>query len=429
MPRHFRLAITLVLLQCIVSSAHAQFPSSLDHDLLGNSGIRFRGVQAQERLGFSLSGLGDFNHDGVDDIAMAGIGSNITYVIYGDNTWGGSTSVSSLSSAQSLAATTTLLNSTFSNRERFIMGVGDVNDDGFNDLLVGTHLGGQYSYLLFGDSTYGAAYNVTAITSATGLVMEAEPVGQYMGTSVAGGGDFNGDGIDDFAISDPGVSLFSTITNDGRVYVIFGNTGIGGSIGLDSIPPGTSMVINAADQGGWLGFSLLSAGDVNGDGLDDLLMGADLTSINGVQYTGRAFLIYGSTNFPDTLNLDTLSASQGVVFNGQTFSGTGYGTAGSVGGGGDINGDGYADIVIGCPECPSGSTNGAGLAYVVFGDSSLPDTMELSSVASPNGFKVAGQASSHHFGGSSDFAGDVNNDGFGDLVIGARMADFISSSG
>ncbi len=167
------------------------------------------------------------------------------------------------------------------------------------------------------------------------------------------------------------------------------------------------------------GFSVSAAGDINGDGIDDLIIGASGADPNGSN-SGASYVVFGDAGgLPNPINLSTLNGLNGFVLNGvaaSDFSGS------SVSAAGDINGDGIDDLIIGARYAdPNGSSSGA--SYVVFGDAAgLPHPFNLSSLNGLNGFVLNGVATSDFSGISVSAAGDINGDGIDDLIIGAFAA-------
>ena len=167
-----------------------------------------------------------------------------------------------------------------------------------------------------------------------------------------------------------------------------------------------------------------NAGDVNGDGLGDLLIGAD-EGPNG-NFSGASYVVFGrntaqSGPFPASLDFSSLDGTNGFRLNG-VAAGDRSGFA--VSSAGDVNGDGLADLLIGAVSAggPNGSFSGA--SYVVFGRNTaqsgpFPASLDLSSLDGTNGFRLNGVAADDFSGCAVSDAGDVNGDGGADLLIGA----------
>jgi len=158
-----------------------------------------------------------------------------------------------------------------------------------------------------------------------------------------------------------------------------------------------------------LGLSVSTAGDINGDGKSDLVLGAPGAAwvANG---TGSAYVIFGQSSFPSSLNLATLDGTNGFVVNGISL----YGYLGqSVSTAGDINGDGKTDLVLGAIK------QNKGAVYVIFGQTIFPASFDLATLNGINGFTMSGILGYGYLGLSVSTAGDMNGDGKTDLVLGA----------
>ncbi|HAX75252.1 MAG TPA: hypothetical protein DCY88_05300, partial [Cyanobacteria bacterium UBA11372] len=186
-------------------------------------------------------------------------------------------------------------------------------------------------------------------------------------TSVSSAGDVNGDGLDDLIIGAWGADFNGT--NSGSSYVVFGSkSGFSSSLNLSSLNGSNGFAINgiAADDGS--GTSVSSAGDVNGDGIDDLIIGAWGADPNGISNSGQSYVVFGSkSGFGAIFNLSNLNGYNGFAINGIAV-GDG---ASSVSSAGDVNGDGFGDVIIGAAGAdPNGSNSGQ--SYVVFGFATPP---------------------------------------------------------
>ena len=244
-----------------------------------------------------------------------------------------------------------------------VSGAGDVNADGIADLIVGAP-GVDRAYVVFGTTQgFAASLDPTALDGSNGFVLSG-PAGQNVGYAVSGGGDVNGDGIDDVIIGAPGpLNSFSS----GAAYVLFGSASpFPARLDVSSLDGTNGFAVSGLANGDGAGFSVGLTDDVNGDSFADLIIGAPGADPGVTPRTdaGQAYLLFGTDQgFAANINLGRLDGKSGFALDG-TAAGDAAGYA--VAGAGDLNNDGLADVVIGAPGAdPNG--DGSGAAYAFFG--------------------------------------------------------------
>ncbi|WP_288926582.1 hypothetical protein [uncultured Maritimibacter sp.] len=388
----------------------------------GDYGFSVRGVFPEMQVGWAVSGAGDMNGDGIDDFVVGsphpGLGNGAADVVYGRVGGYTDSDIIPLAASNGFRAIGEAVDDWAGYA---VSAAGDVNADGYDDLIVGSpHYGGSdegRAYIIYGGVGLAPWGGVTrnVILNGNGNA--------NAGFSVAGAGDFNGDGISDVIVGAP---ANDDAGNDaGEAYVLFG--GVGGIANLTlsdtgALSPDKGFAIRGDAAGDLAGFDVARAGDVNGDGFDDVLVGAFYGSDGGA-LAGETYLIFGTSSGIADIDLTGLSASVGIIIQGDA-AGDRLGT--SVSWAGDVNGDGFDDIIVGAYAGDDGGVD-AGEAYVLLGKASGWSNIDLSSLSSSDGFKIVGGLAGDGAGVSVSRAGDINGDGFDDMVVGARGVDINGS--
>ncbi len=344
-----------------------------------------QGEAADDRFGYSIAPAGDLNGDGYDDIIVgaygnddAGSGAGEAYVYLGSSS---GTVISPSWTARGEGAGDYF---GFS-----VAGVGDVNSDGYDSILIAAKENDETASNA-GKTYY---YSLDLLPQGESSWSElGEAVSDNFGVSVARAGDVNGDGYEDVIVGASGNDDAGSAA--GEAYVYHGSTS------------GLSATVAWSDQGeaayDVFGSSVASAGDVNGDGYDDVIVGAYGNDDAG-SAAGEVYVYHGSSS--------GLSATPNWSDQGEAASDY---FAKCVAGAGDVNGDGYDDVIVGASQNDDVGTN-AGEAYVYYGSASgLSATPDWSD---------QGEQSYHYFGLSVAGAGDVNNDGYDDVIAGAYGND------
>ncbi len=341
--------------------------------------------QAEARFGGSVSAAGDVNGDGYADVLIGAPGydngelnEGRAFVYHG--------SASGLGASAAWTAEGNQAEALFGDS---VKTAGDVNGDGFADVIVGA----QHADNGEADEGRASVYygSASGLNAAAAWEVESNQAGATFGCSVSAAGDVNGDGYADVIVGSPGYD--NVQTDEGRAYVYHGS-----AAGLSA-----AAVWNAESNqtSAWFGYSVSAAGDVNGDGYADVIIGVRNYD-NGETDEGRAIVYHGSAA--------GLSAAAWSVEGNQTGAWFGF----SVSAAGDVNGDGFADVIVGANRYDNGETD-EGRAYLYHGSASGLSPAAAWSAESNQAYAA--------FGLSIGAAGDVNGDGYADVIVGAYHYD------
>jgi hypothetical protein len=262
-----------------------------------------------------------------------------------------------------------------------VAGMGDVDGDGYDDVIVGgSGLAEGY---------YGSP---SGLSSAEDLFLPGEPGWNSFGYSVAGAGDVNRDGYDELLVGSPWQDDGGTDSGAAWLY-------LGSASGPSQVAADFDWTYAPAQANAQFGQGVSPAGDVNRDGFDDVIVGAPGFS-NGQNNEGAALIFLGSAS-------GLLSTPQRTLEGGQ--NGAAFGTSVSLAG--DVNGDSYADVVVGAPLYNVASTADAGAAFAYLGSSS--------GISSSVAWLSLGATAQGHRGAAVALAGDTDADGYSDVLVGA----------
>ncbi|WP_370334485.1 Ig-like domain-containing protein [Parvularcula marina] len=308
---------------------------------------------------------------------------------------------------------------------------GDVNGDGYDDILIGAASNGDVYLVLGSETGVTLPSNSDSLRDVAATVFVGLEGSFLQGADIA---DVNGDGIGDIILGDPGVRPEGASIFAGRVYVIYGTMeGYDETVNVEDISVGEGYFIDGPDNrdvvGGnfsAFGRNLRAGGDLNGDGIGDIIVTSDY-AYGGDGFSGRIFTIFGQAGTDtENLNLNDLDGDNGFAVNATRYSdeiGRYFST-------GDINGDGIDDLLIGQPQSrfPGEQYAYDGAVYVVYGsDGDISSELDLDDLDGENGFILRGPS---NFGIGQDVMvlGDLNADGIEDMVFKASANAIPNSS-
>ena len=351
-----------------VSASQAEIEPEVPHAVL-------LGRVAGDRAGTAVAGVGDVNGDGAGDLLVGAPfsdfgaeDSGIAYLMYGP--FSGPEQLSDAETTFRGGGTAALVGWAVSGGDDGILigGYGNsvswwVTEPALGELDLGTEI------RLDGDNGDGAGYSVST------------------------GEDVNGDGVEDLLIGAP--------DNDGggftsgAAYVVFG------PVSADVELVDADVVLVGESSGDRAGYAVALAEDTDGDGLADVLVGAPDRGEGGFE-AGITYLLLNASGTVDLVDADARLLGEDLL----------DGAGGSVGGAGDVNGDGLGDILVGANEDDAGG-GGAGAAYLLYGPA--VGAMSLSEADA----KLIGEENEDSAGQSVAGGGDTNGDGFADVLVGA----------
>jgi hypothetical protein len=363
---------------------------------LSDATAKLLGEGEEDMAGAAVASAGDVDGDGHDDLFVGAYNAQtergragVAYLVHGPV--GGETDLSD-------AAATIAGQENGSRTGSALAGAGDVNGDGFDDLLLGApynNAAGDYSgtaYLFLGP------VSGPLTTAAFDVRLPGLTAGDLAGSGLAGLGDTNGDGFDDIAIGSRCADSGGPFS--GTSYLLLG------PVASDADLTGADGTISGEESGDYAGEHLAAAGDVDGDGLADLIIGARYHDHRD-NSDGAAYLVLS----PVSGDLDLRFADAKLIGEHEDDQ---AGT--TVGGGADINGDGFDDLLVGAAGESSGGRD-AGAAYLVLGPVGGELFLEDADA------KLVGEYAGDYAGSAVAGLADMNGDGLGEIAVGAYGDD------
>lgn len=411
-----------VLFICFLSISLAAAGEIID-TAYGEEDVAIHGVDNNDRFGHKVAS-GDINGDGLDDMIVTAYwgdgpnnarnGAGEAYIFYGQTSFPSDIYASG-------SADAVIYGQEAADQLGYALACGDINGDGYHDIILGADAADGPSnsrssagevYIVFGDSSLPKTIDLVGASDVTIYGADAGDAQSALGLR---SGDVNSDGIDDVIICMGSADGQGNLrSGSGDIYIIFGNEHIPTT---QDLRDGADIIIYGAEAGDYLING--DVGNFNGDSYNDLIVAAAHADgpSNSRSSAGEAYVILGSSSGPSIIDLsssaDTLiyGPDPGDELGGETGTSTG-----------DVNGDGFSDILLGAypADGPDNNKSRTGEVHIIYGGITFPETMDLATQKAD--LTIYGVESLDDYSQFAN-AGDLNRDGYDDIVAAAPVAD------
>lgn len=389
--------------------------------------LKIYGDDSDDNAGYACA-CGDINGDGKADIIIGAPGADPegrssageVYIILGSTTL---KSTATLDLGGLPAGVYRIYGDDANDHCGFALSTGDVNADGYDDVIIGAPdgdpAGGSNAgetYVYFGSSSLQSA-NLHDPTQGI-LRIYGDDADDLSGKSVSTG-DFDNDGLADIVIGAPGADPVAG-SGAGETYVIWGTSPLKTTTALNLNTSYSGVLVLSGERASSSLGTSTAAGDVNGDGYEDLVSGAFTDSPDGRTAAGTCYVVYGSGTIRSSSRINLASPSVPVteIWGDEQFDGLGKSIAI-----GDTDGNQQAEIVIGAYSASPAGRNDAGALYIVSGSTMLSDTSKIDLAESNTSVSVFHGEAANDLTGEDVETMDINGDGLSDVAVGAAGND------